>query len=127
MKTEPKLYDKNYQHDTLFYTAAISPDNAERCTGYMANIFTAEEDEFIRGAGFYTTDNNTEYEITVYTGLTNPNDPTSGKEAAVIKGKEKYAGYHTAALAESVPVKEGEMFSVTARLTNPEFFCAVPV
>ena len=127
MKTEPKLYDKNYQHDTLFYTAAISPDNAERCTGYMANIFTAEENEFIRGAGFYTTDNNTEYEITVYTGLTNPNDPTSGKEAAVIKGKEKYAGYHTAALAESVPVKEGEMFSVTARLTNPEFFCAVPV
>lgn len=126
LKTSDAKYEKNYQHDTLLYTAAISPDNAEKRTGYMANVFTAESDEFIQGAGFYTTDNNAEYEITVYTGLTDPDDPTSGKASSVTRGTEKYAGYHTVDLRDDVQVKKGEMFSVTARLTNPAYYCAIP-
>ncbi|MBR6914078.1 MAG: hypothetical protein IKN34_09830, partial [Treponema sp.] len=42
-------------------------DRTDPKKGYMANVFTAENDEYITGAGFYTTDNNASYEISVCT------------------------------------------------------------
>lgn len=130
LKAEPRYFcDKNYQHDTLFYTAAVSPDRADRNTGYMANIFESERDEFITGTGFYTTDNNAEYEITVYTDLKNSSDPTSGTPSETIYGTEKYAGWHTVNfLLSSVrpEVHKGELFSVVVRLTNPGYSSPIP-
>lgn len=120
-------YQTNYQHDTLFYTAAVSPGVTDRNTGYMANVFTAEKDEYISGAGFYTTDNNASYEITVYTDLENPDNPSSGTAHGITAGTEKYAGYHTVSLFEPVKVKKGEVFSITAGLTNPVSDHPVPV
>lgn len=120
-------YIRRYQHDTLAFTASIAADNAQRNTGYMANIFTAEDDEWISAAGLYTTDNNAEYEITVCTDLKDENDPSSGKASAVTKGTEKYAGYHTIELNEPVQIKKGEKFSIIAKLTNPETFYPIPV
>ncbi|MBQ5989933.1 MAG: hypothetical protein IJL67_10605 [Oscillospiraceae bacterium] len=120
-------YQTNYQHDELFCTAAISPDRTSRNSGYMANIFTAQKDEFITGTGFYTTDNNAEYEITVYTDLKDLNDPTSGVPNKVQCGTEKYAGYHTIALDDPVKVSKGEKFAVAVGLKNPGTNCPLPV
>ncbi len=120
-------YQTNYQHDELFCTAAVSPDRTSRNSGYMANIFTAGKDEVISGTGFYTTDNNTEYEITVYTGLKNLSDPTSGTPNRTEYGTEKYAGYHTLSLDDPVKVSKGDKFSVVAKLKNPGINCPLPV
>ncbi|WP_044974610.1 lectin like domain-containing protein [Ruminococcus sp. HUN007] len=93
----------------------------------MANIFTARKDEFISGTGFYTTDNNAEYEITVYTDLKDMSDPASGIPNTPQKGTEKYAGYHTISLNDPVKVTEGEIFSVVVSLKNPGTNCPIPV
>ncbi|MBQ5989934.1 MAG: hypothetical protein IJL67_10610 [Oscillospiraceae bacterium] len=120
-------YQTNYQHDELFYTASVSPDRINPRTGYMANMFTAEKDEYITGAGFYTTDNNASYEISVCTGLLYDTDPSSGTQSSITAGTEKYAGYHTVTLAEPVKVKKGEKFAVICRLENPQNKCPIPV
>ena len=127
IKAEMKnRYQRNYQHDTLMYSAAISADSSDRFSGYMANIFTAEDDELITAAGLYTTDNNAEYEISVYTQLKDEDNPVSGVKSTTTYGSERYAGYHTIELDEAVPVRKGEKFAVVARLTNPEYFCPIP-
>ena len=120
-------YHTNYQHDELFCTAAISPDRTSRNAGYMANIFTADKEDYISGAGFYTTDNNAEYEITVYTNLKDLKDPTSGTPNRATCGTEKYAGYHTVSLDDPVRVNAGDTFAVVAGLKNPGTNCPLPV
>ncbi len=120
-------YSHNYQHDTLDFTATVTADNEDRKSSYMANIFTAESSEYVTAAGFYTTDNNADYEITVYTGLKDDKDPTSGKKSTVTKGRQAYAGYHTVKLSEPVEITKGEKFSVVVGLTNPELFYPIAV
>ncbi|MBP0961881.1 MAG: hypothetical protein J5864_07030 [Oscillospiraceae bacterium] len=124
-KTE--RYQTNYQHDELFYTAAISPDKTKPKKGYMANIFTAEKDEYITGSGFYTTDNNSSYEISVYTDLISETDPSSGTQHSLTTGTERFAGYHTITLNDPVKVKKGEKFAIVCGLENPENYYPVPV
>ena len=104
-------YSSVYQHDTLAMTASVTANNEERNTAYMANIFTAQKDEVITYAGLYTTDNNAEYEITIYTGLTDETSPVSGQKSDITSGTEEFAGYHTIKLDKPVAVKKGEKFS----------------
>ena len=120
-------FQTNYQHDDLFYSAAVSPDRIDPKKGYMANIFTAEKDEYITGAGFYTTDNNASYEISLCTGLLYDTDPTSGTQSSITAGTERFAGYHTVTLNEPVKVKKGEKFAVICRLENPQNYYPVPI
>ncbi|MBP1564954.1 MAG: chitobiase/beta-hexosaminidase C-terminal domain-containing protein [Oscillospiraceae bacterium] len=120
-------YSSVYQHDTLAMTASVTANNEERNTAYMANIFTAQKDEVITYAGLYTTDNNAEYEITIYTGLTDETSPVSGQKSDITSGTEEFAGYHTIKLDKPVAVKKGEKFSIVAKLTNPEHLYPIPV
>ncbi|MBP0978390.1 MAG: hypothetical protein J6P89_09475, partial [Oscillospiraceae bacterium] len=120
-------FQTNYQHDDLFYSAGVSPDRTAPKKGYMANVFTAENDEYITGAGFYTTDNNASYELSVCTGLLYDTDPTSGIQSGITAGSEKFAGYHTVTLKEPVKVKKGEKFAVICRLENPQNYYPVPL
>ncbi|MDO5559045.1 MAG: lectin like domain-containing protein [Oscillospiraceae bacterium] len=121
------VYDHNYQYDTLAYTASITADNENRNSSYMANIFTAEDDDYVTAVGLYTTDNNACYEINVCTGLTDDKNPLSGKTYNCTSGTQTYAGYHTVTLDEPVRINKGEKFSVTAKLTNPQIPYPIPV
>ena len=120
-------FQTNYQHDELFYSAGVSPDRTDPKKGYMANVFTAENDEYITGAGFYTTDNNASYEISVCTDLLYDTDPSSGIQSDITAGTEKYAGYHTVTLNDPVKVKKGEKFAVICRLENPKNYYPIPL
>ncbi len=88
---------------------------------YCANVFTAERDEYISGAGFYTSDNGTEYQITIYTDLKDTSSPVSSEEKLVVTGTEKYAGYHTVDLNDEVFVEKGTTYSIVLELVNPEY------
>ena len=120
-------YQTNYQYDELYYSASVSPDKIHPRKGYMANVFTAEKDEYITGAGFYTTDNNASYEISVYTDLISKTDPSSGTQHSLTTGTERFAGYHTVTLNDPVKVKKGQKFAVVCGLENPENYYPVPV
>lgn len=127
LEAEPAgKYSGIYQHDTLPFSAALTADNTDRHTAYMANIFTAEKDEYVTAAGLYTTDNKTKYEIYVYTDLKYYNDPTSGKQSNITSGSEDFAGYHTIELNTPVKIKKGEKFSVVAKLSNPNNLYPIP-
>ncbi|MGN0605122.1 MAG: lectin like domain-containing protein [Oscillospiraceae bacterium] len=119
-------YDNIYQYDYdmngWWNTYSISDNN----TSYISSIFTAESDEYISGAGFYTTDNGTEYEVCIYTDLKDAENPVSGKQRIGKSGVEKYAGYHTVDFLDSVYVNEGQTYSVVIRLSNPENEYVIP-
>lgn len=120
-------YDNLYAYDTLMWGASVAADPLESYSSYMANIFTANGDEDITAAAFYTTDNNAQYEITVYTQISDESDPTSGNASSVTSGTVQFAGYHTVDLNECVAINAGEKYSIVVKLTNPSIPYPIPV
>ena len=116
---ESTNYDERYEHDELgwCYSAGLGSD-----TAWMANIFSATDaTQMMEAISLYTTANNTEYEIYIYTGLEDPNDPTSGTLALTQLGSEPYAGYHTIALSNRVEVAARSPFSVVLKMRTPRY------
>ena len=116
---ESTNYDERYEHDELgwCYSAGLGSE-----TAWMANIFSATDaTQMMEAVSLYTTANNAEYEIYVYTGLEDPNDPTSGTLALTQRGSEPYAGYHTIELSNRVEVAARSPFSVVVKMRTPRY------
>jgi C1A family cysteine protease len=85
---------------------------------YGANVFTADEDSYVTGAAAYTSAGNN-IELSVYTGLKNASDPTSGTKSAVgTMSNVKYEGYYSLKFDTPVKVKKGESFAIVAKITK---------
>lgn len=124
-------YSTNYQYDEAGWCVSISADaNQKNLSGYMANTFTAENDDPITAVAFYTTEDDADYEISVYTG-TDPSSrsysPVNGTLASYTTGSQRYTGYHTVNLETPVSVKQGDSFSVVVKLTNHESPYCIPM
>lgn len=114
-------YTKNYQYDTNGWSFSINTNRHNQNIATAANIFTASSNEQLEAVSFYTTDANTEYDISIYTGVT-PGAPESSTCALKSQhGREPYAGYHTIELEEPVKLKEGEHFSIVVTFKNPNY------
>lgn len=103
-----------------------SEEQASR-VGYAANIFTAESDEQLEAVSFYTTDADTQYQISIYTNSSAEN-PTSGE--LVYSGQtsyEPYAGYHIIELDSAVKLQKGTTFTVVVKLSNPDYSYPIAV
>lgn len=110
-----EMYSVDSELGGWLSTYSVSEDN----TGYISTMFKAEENEYLSGAGFYTTDNMTDYQIDVYVGDYNGSPLLSSEPALTINGTEKYAGYHTIDFDEYIYADYGEYFSVVVKLSNP--------
>lgn len=97
-------YDKNYQYDG----GAVS---AYYQCNYAANIYEAQESEYIKAVGFYTYDSNYDCTIKVYKNCA-LEDPTSGNLLTSINANQLYAGFHTVELDKGYLLNKGETFSV---------------
>lgn len=85
---------------------------------YGANVFTADKDSYVTGAATYTSAGNN-IELSVYTGLQNASDPTSGTKSAVATmSNVKYEGYYSLKFDTPVKVKKGESFAIVAKITK---------
>lgn len=116
-----RMWSLNASADTFYKS-----ENAKKF-GYMSNIFTAHGDEQLEAVSFYTTDINTEYEITIYTD-TDKSSPVSGTLAySGQSGTEKYPGYHNVELDKAVAIENGENFSIVVKLTNPQYEYPLPI
>ena len=126
---EPKdTYTNNYYYDDYGWVTSIAADSAqENLTGYMANIFTAEKNEKITAVSFYTSEPSAEYEISVYSDLTNSYSPVKGTEHPSTSGSEEYSGYHTVKLDTPVQISEGRKFSAVVKITNHKSPYTIPV
>lgn len=81
-------------------------------------MFTADEDSYVTGAAAYTSAGNN-IELSVYTGLKNASDPTSGTKSAVgTMSNVKYEGYYSLKFDTPVKVKKGESFAIVAKITK---------
>ena len=113
-------YEKNYQYDGTsdFYAEYSDNDNEGGYTGggYMANVFTAQDNENVGAVTFVSFDENIKYDISIYDNVTNT--PTSGKLVSQKSGVETYAGFHTIELDTIPTINKGNKFAVVVRLTN---------
>ena len=122
-------YSVNYHYDTFVPSQLLSAhnDTEENNSSYMANIFTAESDMQIEAIATYFQNSGTEYNVTIYTGLTDESDPSSGTPSEVTSGYDTLTGYRTIKLSESVPVKSGEKFGVVVEMLCNDNPFVIPV
>ncbi|MCQ2462233.1 MAG: lectin like domain-containing protein [Clostridia bacterium] len=110
-------YEHNYQYDggqNFGYYEVKSG------CGYMANNFTAVNDEILKAVSFYTVDTDTMYDITVFTDIPSSGVPVLGtaEPQSTVSGAFAAAGYHTVKLPSAVTLDKGSRFSVVIRLRN---------
>ena len=87
-------------------------------TMYGSNVFTAEDASNITGAAVYTS-KGMDIELSVYTGLKDKTNPTSGTKAATAtKENVGYEGYYSLQFDSSVKVQKGDTFAIVAKITN---------
>ncbi len=88
---------------------------------HTANVFKAEGDnEKLIEVGFFTPNNNTAYEIKIYTGMSSmpSSTPIYGSPVSSMSGTMTYAGWHTVTLNTPVSLTKGQYFSVVVTYTN---------
>ena len=107
-------YDRIYQTDVCGWQGQQGYEE-ESC--YFANVYTAQEDEYLKAVGFYTTDINSTYEI--YT--VNDFEGESSFENRVFcqSGWIENSGYFTIDLEEAIPLEAGERFAVIVKIRTP--------
>lgn len=103
-------YDNNYQYDGGAWGAYFQ--------GYdcMANIYTAQQTEYLRAVGFYTDNSNYNCTVYIYKDVDSDN-PYSGTLVLTQSANQLYAGFHTVELNKTIEMKQGESYSVVVYQT----------
>ena len=116
LKVSPSgKYDNNYQYDGTFCTGGMGFTD----TVYGANVFTAKGTENVKGCGFYAFDA-VDYNVTasVYTGLTDANNPASGTLSATKDMQISHEGYYTLDFDTETSLNEGDLFSIVLQYSS---------
>ncbi len=111
-------YAEIFQHDNCipFQIMSGNDPSDDPEPSYMANVFTAGSSMQIEAVSTYIMTPGTSYDVTVYTDLTDPAVPTSGKPSGVSSGTCDMTGYMTLELDEDVYVDAGSSFGVMVKL-----------
>ena len=110
-------YAHNYQYD-----GGIDPGSSLNLAGSItgANVFTASGKEVLKAVSFYTEENY-DYTVEVYTGLTDRTNPESGTLCCTMTGTQLFEGYHTVSLNSNVSLPAGTLFSVIVTLRSKNY------
>ncbi len=82
----------------------------------VANVYAADDDEYLKEVSFYTMQCNISYKVQVYKDVNSV--PTDGTAcfAQEVAGVAPAAGYHTVVLPERVLLEKGESFAIAVTL-----------
>lgn len=119
----------NFHHDTYVPAQSMSAGDSseEIAPSYMANIFTAEETVQLEAVSINFPQPGTEYEITIYSGLSDLSDPASGQASQVTFGTADIPGTLTIDLIEDELIEAGESFSAVVKLYCPDSPFVIPI
>lgn len=106
-------FNRNYQYNGTLSNGGLIANGAD---GYMANVFTAQDNEYIDSIGFALFNNNISHaDVAIYTDVKSDTDPTGG----VMQTKQQIncetlgdSGYCSVKLNEICGIKKGERFSI---------------
>ncbi len=108
-------YSRIYQTDTCGWQGKIG---YEKSYCYFANVFEAQEKEYLRAAGFYSTGTQTSYEIYL---VENYEDTDSFSDKQLLtEGTISAKGYFTIQLPEPVLLTQGERFALVVDIDTAE-------
>ncbi len=119
-------YDNNYQYDGGMFTGSAGGYS----TMSAANIFTAKAGNYgesIKAVSFYCYSANTEYEVQIYTfsDTDDATDPEGGTLSATATGTTGCRGYYTVDDFPSIPIAEGQKYSVVVKLSKPDGYASI--
>ena len=103
-------YDIVQQYDGVVPADFLTFGPGEPSEG--ANVFTAQEDQMLEAVGMWANRDDSDVSISVYTDLSDPEDPSSGTLA--LEQQEHYTnqGWYTIELDEPIQLTEGERCSI---------------
>lgn len=119
----------NFHHDTYVPAQSMSASDSaeENAPSYMANVFTADGTVQLEAVSINFPQPGTEYEITIYSGLSDRSDPTSGLASQVTYGTADIPGTLNVDLIEDVRIEAGESFSAVVKLYCPDSPFVIPI
>lgn len=111
-----------YQYDPLGWVGSLGyPDSPTPTVAWATNVFTTTQPGYLDRVAFYTTDNNTSYNISIRSG---------GPDGAVLgtkSGTATYSGYHTVDLTTPIWLAKATTFAVVIEFTNSTYNYPVAV
>ena len=107
-----------FSHDAGYYGTLSTNRNGTDKEMYYANVFYPEADSCITDLMLCCVNPEDTMEVTLYSGLQDPNDPTSGTASGPMTVRLPQKDYQLVPLKQAFSVKKGEPFSVTVRLTG---------
>lgn len=117
-------YNNNYFYDGAAAGTVTFPSKTINNGYYVSNIFKATagngKDEKLGEIVTAVPQDNTDFQIQVYTDLKNTSDPTSGTPAYAepVDYTQPLAGIHTIHLNTPVKIPQGTFYSVVIRIPN---------
>lgn len=117
-------YNNNYFYDGAAAGTVTFPGNTINNGYYVSNIFKATagngKDEELGEIVTSVPQDNTDFQIQVYTDLKNTSDPTSGTPAYAepVDYTQPLAGIHTIHLNTPVKIPQGTFYSVVIRIPD---------
>lgn len=117
-------YNNNYFYDGAAAGTVTFPSNTINNGYYVSNIFKATagngKDEELGEIITAVPQDNTDFQIQVYTDLKNTSDPTSGTPAYAepVDYTQSLAGIHTIRLNTPVKIPQGTFYSVVIRIPD---------
>ncbi len=111
----PKGLDKEahiYQYDPLGATRSVGYGGE----GYMANVYTAERDEYLKEVGIFNVSARTKYTIYAVNNLSKTSELGENK-VEIASGVLKYPGYYNIK-TNKVNIKKGETFGIVVYLDS---------
>lgn len=106
-----------YQYDGTGYGSVIKPaepSDTLRISG--ANVFTANEAQYLKKVSFYAGAAPLSYKISIYRYV--QSSPDTGTLVYTQEGKNTYAGYYTVDLQKSIPIAAGEKFAIQLQFNH---------
>ena len=125
--SSPDLYGIIHQHDPLGWVRSVSAFETDPETGWMANVFTAGEDQTLRAVSFYAAAFGAKYELFIDAVSGGVSSASEALLAVGVAGTLEKPGYHTVTLPRSVGVGKGTRFRVRVKLTTPGYDYPLPV